>query len=93
MRDALSLPSIVCGQTLLSKDSEMLEDNSAPVMWEGRILQLVGGPVSRKTPRAQFHRACFFETSAEPIAAIRLRALPELDQTVWFHAVYSCFWL
>jgi hypothetical protein len=49
--------------------------------------------VSRKTPRAQFPRACFFEASAEPHTAIRLRVPPELDQPVWFRAVCSCFWL
>lgn len=97
LQEALSLSSIVLGQTLFSKASQTPEDNpathSAPVMWEGRILQFMGGLVSRKTPRAQFPRACFFEASAELRAATRLRVPPELDQAVWFCAVCSCFWL
>lgn len=71
VQEALSLSSIAL---IDSEDNPAI--HSAPVMWEGRTLQLVDGPVNRKTTRSQFHRACFFETSAEPRAAIRLRALP-----------------
>lgn len=87
----MHLSSAVLGQTLLYKDAQMLDITQQRTQHSHvgrRILQLVGGPVSgRKTPRSQFPRACFFETSAEPSAAIRLRAFPELDQTVCFHAV------
>lgn len=66
---------------------------SAPVVWEGGLLLLALGTMTGETLRSQFHSAHFFETSVDPSAGIRLPALPELDHTVWFHAVYSYFWL
>lgn len=98
MQEAVDLSSAVLGQTLLHKDAQMLDITQQRTQHShvGRKADTtaMGGPVNgRKTPRSQFPRACFFETSTEPSAAIRLRALPELDQTVWFRAVHSCFWL